>query len=115
MSRFKELAIVGAAVAFSLGLVGCERSNVGKDQYSFERKEYTQVAPIISVVEHPSLTDLRRSAPAAAQLHSDRELMAYSILNGDRCEVHIVDPAVQYAPEWMGHEFTHCVYGRWHQ
>jgi hypothetical protein len=30
------------------------------------------------------------------------------------CTIHIVDPSEEYRPEVLGHELTHCLYGRWH-
>ena len=62
-------------------------------------------------------SELVAAAPAAtrkAVAAEGRDLMAWSVLRPSGCEVHIVDPAVKYAPEWIGHEIVHCVYGRFH-
>jgi hypothetical protein len=31
------------------------------------------------------------------------------------CNVYIMDPKVNYQPEWYGHELVHCMYGDWHR
>lgn len=105
-----------AAAALALTLCGCGQQPAA-DGYTFAKKEFQHETPVMQVIVHPSLADLRKTAPAAAtdSIDQQHELMAYSILrpNG-RCEVHVVDPAASYQPEWMGHEFAHCIWGRWH-
>lgn len=109
----KRLALLALAL-----LAGCDQPSA--DGYAFGAKEFTHTAPAIRFVVHRSLTDLRNAAPfdINAQARSQgRELMAWSTLSGPghtSCTVHIVDPAVSYQPEWIGHEVTHCIYGRWH-
>jgi hypothetical protein len=43
--------------------------------------------------------------------------MAFGFVSPDRpaCTIHIVDPAKDYRPEWIGHELTHCLHGQWHE
>lgn len=86
----------------------------GSDGYRFDGAEFERDQPAISIVTHPSLADLRAKAPAAALRNRDRDLMAWSIIRPDGCEVHIVDPAEEWRPEWIGHEVAHCAWGRWH-
>ena len=81
------------------------------DGHRFERKEFERTRPNISIVLHASLADLRAKAPAAAR---KPHLKAWSIIRADSCEVHLVDPVVAYEPQWLGHEVTHCVWGRFH-
>lgn len=92
-------------------LAGCGQ---GSDAYQFERKEFERSQPAITIVTHPSLADLRAKAPASATADKGRELMAWSIIRPTSCEVHIVDPAQKWQPEWIGHEVAHCAWGRWH-
>lgn len=94
-------------------LASCDNRPPGKDQYPFNKAEYVRLKPDISFVVHSSLEDLRKKAPAESKTEG-RILMAWSSLMGNTCEVHIVDPQVSYKPEWIGHEITHCIYGRWH-
>jgi hypothetical protein len=100
-------------------LAGCKPS-AGDDDYTFDRKEFVRTQSDVRFVAHRSLADLRSAAPAdttAATQAEGRQMFAWSRLSGvgyGHCEVHYVDPAVSYQPEWIGHELMHCAYGRWH-
>lgn len=101
-------AILAAAL---FALAACQRD----DSYSFDRKEYERVQPAITVVTHPNLADLRAKAPRSAR-SEDRDLYGWSIIHADGgCEMHVVDPAKSWMPEWLGHETAHCIWGRWHK
>lgn len=53
--------------------------------------------------------------PIKRTLRVDEKLYAFSVLYSDgSCTMHIIDPVVNYQPIWIGHEFTHCIRGRWH-
>lgn len=102
-------------LAMALVLAGCDgHDNRGDDGYLFGAKEWQHDHMTITLVVHPSIENLRRAAPVAVAQPEGRELMAWSVLRGDACEIHVVDPAVDYAPQWIGHEFAHCAWGRWH-
>lgn len=92
-------------------LAGCDQA---PDGYQFADAEYERDQPNITVVTHPTLADLRKHAPAAAR-PAGRDLMAWSIIRPDGCEMHVVDPAQSYQPQWIGHEAAHCIWGRWHK
>lgn len=86
------------------------------DGYEFEGKEFNNIDTKIEFVVHPSYSDLHKSA-AAAGVKDARSVKAYSVLQKPdykKCTVHIIDPDVVYAPEYIGHEIVHCIYGRWH-
>lgn len=104
----RALTIVAA-----LALAGCGGSGDAADGHRFVGKEFDRSRPNITVVTHATLTDLRAAAPASAK-RGDRELMAWGVIRPDGCEIHIIDPAVSYQPEWIGHEVAHCAWGRWH-
>lgn len=101
---------IACLCALAVALSGCERS----DSYVFERKEFERTEPQITIVLHRSLADLRAKAPPSAKSDPNRKLMAWSVIRPNGCEMHVVDPAVSYQPEWIGHETAHCVWGRWH-
>lgn len=99
-----------SAVIAILALCGCEQQ--AGDGYTFKEKQFTRTSPRIEIVEHDSLRDLRKDAPKLDGM----VVMAWSEIYPDgRCRMHIVDPAVRYYPEYIGHELTHCVYGSWHE
>lgn len=100
-----------ALCAVLLALAGCDR----QDGYRFERKEFDRPQPGITVVVHPSLADLRKAALRGTE-PDGQDLHGWSIIKaGGGCEIHVVDPARSWAPEWLGHEIAHCIWGRWHQ
>jgi hypothetical protein len=66
----------------------------------------------IRVVTHPSLAHLNQTYVALGRGSSG--VLAFSDIDGSVCEVHIVDPAVDYQATLIGHEMMHCIYGIWH-
>lgn len=100
------------AIAAALLLAACKAE--GSDGYVFEGKEFDRSRPNITVVTHPSFADLRRSAPKTLKVGEGRVLMGWSRITRDGCEMHVVDPASSWQPQWIGHEFAHCAWGRWH-
>jgi len=85
---------------------------MGVDGYTFEEKEKEELSFMVRVIPHNSLEDLRASFPQ--KVENGRELQAYSIIDGRVCEIHVINPEQLYAPEWLGHELSHCVWGRFH-
>ncbi|QUT04058.1 hypothetical protein KFK14_12965 [Sphingobium phenoxybenzoativorans] len=105
----KRAILIAAAL-----LTSC---NDAPDGYRFGKPEYIRESMTLNVVQHSSHAELRGAALAAgADAGNDRELMAFSVITarGSTCTIHIVDPAVSYQPQWIGHEVAHCIYGRWH-
>ncbi len=92
-------------------------ARAGVDDFHFQRKEFVRADFPLRVVEHQSLDELRSAAPGRARygVAPGSDIFAWSIVRADGgCEIHIVDPAVKYLPEWIGHELMHCTHGRWH-
>ncbi|MEW4468995.1 hypothetical protein AB1K62_14305 [Parasphingorhabdus sp. JC815] len=84
------------------------------DGYAFDGAEFERRSQPVTVVEHASLHDLRAAAPDEAHVQG-RDLMGFSYLRPDGCEIHVTDLRKSAARSWLGHEMTHCVYGRWHK
>lgn len=101
-----------AAALLALLLAGCDAGSA--DGYRFERKEWERAPSTVTIVTHPTLAHLRAAAPPDAVAGEGRENMAWSVIRGAQCEVHIVDPGKDWMPEWLGHEVAHCAWGRWH-
>lgn len=112
MNKLIGLVALLAASAATAG-------NKGADGYTFAVKAMNNKSLQVQVVEYPS-----EAALTAAWIKADprripdgRRLMAFSQLDADSkdyCVIHIVDPKVHYAPESVGHELLHCIYGDWH-
>lgn len=97
-----------------LGIAGKPR---GADLYTFERKQFDLERVTIHVIKHPSQPHLLASyqKQTGIKLAPGWKLKGYAFPNPNGyCELHIVDPAVNYEPEFAGHEFLHCVYGEFH-
>jgi hypothetical protein len=88
---------------------------VGVDGYAFEGADYApQTNFRVKMVYSKDLAEFRKQAGVA----SDAPLVAYTIPPHDNngvCEIHIVDPRHQYWPEYIGHEFVHCLVGNFHR
>jgi hypothetical protein len=98
-----------------LSLTACEpQSNLGSDGYRFGEKQYEQSSVQVNVVTYKTREKLVASAKKLGVNNED--IAAFAILqkNGKICTMHIIDPEVSYEPEFIGHEFAHCVYGQWH-
>ena len=95
----------------ALALAACGES---PDGYTFDGAEFERRQQSVTVVEHASLGDLKRAAPDEAHVEG-RELQGFSYLRSDGCEIHVTDLRKSAARSWLGHEMTHCVYGRWHK
>ena len=111
MKLTTTLLVAAALTSFNL-----PSNDAAPDGYEFAGKEFNNLDTKIEFVVHPSYADLRESARSVGIKNPGRT-KAYSILyrpDYKRCVVHIVDPDVVYAPEYIGHEIVHCIYGRWH-
>lgn len=78
-----------------------------KDGYIFEHKDYVKKNLIIRLVLYPDYESLQRFT-------NIENAAAVSYVAGDYCIIHTVDPSIIYAPQYMGHEISHCIFGNWH-
>ena len=89
----------------------------GADGYVFGKKQYTQTELNVSVVIYTDRESFLREAKKRKLIFEGRDLVAFSSLypaDQSKCTMHIIDPSVEYVPEFVGHEFLHCVHGQWH-
>jgi hypothetical protein len=103
------------ATLFAFALTSCDpASNTGADGYKFGTPQYEKQQVQIDIVTYNSQKDLVAAAKARGVDNPD--IVAFSIIKPpfDACTVHMVKPTVSYDPEFVGHEFLHCVYGQWH-
>ena len=97
-------------LGLSLALEACGQS---PDGYEFGEPEFERTEQPIKVVEYASIAALRAAAPVQTE-QSDRDLYAFAYIWPDRCEIHVAPVRDSDARMWLGHEMTHCVFGRWH-
>lgn len=99
----------------SLLVASCNQPNMGADKYQFGTKQYENNAVAVTVVTYKSSAALNNAARKYGV--QDESLVAFSLIDKtkhDVCIIHMIDPSVKYQPEFVGHEFLHCVYGQWH-
>jgi hypothetical protein len=109
---FKKMSAV-----LLLLLTSCNPSpKQGADGYTFGEKQYEKSTVQINIVTYQSSADLQRALGNRAGVDASN-VVAFSVLRPpfDTCTIHMVDPAVAYQPEFVGHEMLHCVYGQWHK
>lgn len=107
------------AATLVLAIAACNNTqpvqHKGKDGYTFGKKQYDKDVVTIRFVTHKSLDELQETA-RVLKVDNYSEVGAFSELTPpfNNCIVHILDPAVKYEPELIGHEILHCKYGQWH-
>lgn len=95
-------------------LSACDsQSGPGADGYTFGKRQYERQTVQVNVVTYKTL---REFEAATKQRKLESTTAAFTILQPpfDTCTIHMVDPSIRYEPEFVGHEFLHCVYGQWH-
>lgn len=92
----------------------------GADNYHFLHKQYVKETMLIKITVYKSYADLQKALEEKYK-HQDSidfsSVAAFSSLfppDFNYCEIHMIDPEVDYMPEYVGHEFLHCFYGQWH-
>lgn len=94
-------------------LSGC--GNQGADGYTFGSPTFTKPTVQVSVVLLPSRKTVEAEFRERNPGRPSSEVVAFSALRADGCTIYAVDPAVDYQPEYIGHELVHCFYGEWHK
>lgn len=103
------------ALAAVISLSSCLKQSTAADGYRFEGGTKTERS--IKFVTYSNMDAVKRAyaaTPKARKLGPNEDLQAFSLLTPTTCTVHMIDPAVSYKPEWIGHEVTHCIYGEFH-
>lgn len=115
----KLLAI--AALAFGLGLfASCDSKpqnpKKGVDGYHIETTTFERTNFPVEVVLVKSQEELKAEFKKRSPKSDPRNLAAFAVIrpNDPRCTIYMVDPKVRYEPQYIGHEFVHCMYGDWH-
>lgn len=105
----RRLALAALAL-----LAGCDGA---ADGYRYERTEFVRDRVEVTVVTHPTIDALQREAARLdVKPATGEELFGFGLVHPTepRCTIHLVDPAKTYRPQHIGHEFTHCIRGRFH-
>ena len=102
------------AAVLMLLLASCNKGpNMGADGYQFGTKQYERQSVQVNVVVYKTSADFKRVLKLR---NLSENTVAFTTVAPpfDSCTINMIDPSVKYEPEYVGHEFLHCVYGQWH-
>lgn len=108
----KKLALLALLL-----LAGCDAQQSTKgDGYTFEQGSQRIAERSIRVVTYETETALKAAYAEVGQrtLGPNEDLFGFSVITKTGCTIHALDPKVNYRPEELGHELTHCLYGEFH-
>jgi hypothetical protein len=107
----------------SSALSGCEpkkSGNMGRDGYRFETAQYVSTDLDTNVILVKSQQEMLTlyTEKTGKQMPPNAKLHAFATLyptHPEVCTLYMLDPrTTTYEPEFIGHEFAHCVFGQWH-
>ena len=121
MNKFFGIGMVVVATTV-MTLVACDNTSKqkGKDGYYFEKESFTRTEFPVEVVLVKDAAAMEAEVKRRNNLHgsieSSRSVAAFSVIrmNDPKCTIYMIDPKNKYEPEYIGHEFVHCIYGVWH-
>ena len=108
--------LMAAGVVFAI--VSCQQKRVGSDGYYFEQETFTRLENHVTVVLVKNQTEMTKLlAEHGRTIGAGRDVAAFSVLSmqDSSCTIYMIDPKLSYQPEFIGHEFVHCLYGNWHK
>jgi hypothetical protein len=116
MMKYIVTAAVFLVTLFSL--ISCDQGpKQSTDGYKFEKETFTRTDIDVKVVLVKDQTEMNvLLKEKGRKVAAGNEVAAFATLavNEPRCTIYMIDPKNKYEPEFIGHEFVHCVYGDWH-
>lgn len=120
MNRY--VIMFGLEIVVLLGaLVACDNTykQKGKDGYYFEKESFTRTnfpVEVILVKDAAAITAAIKERNNVHGTVEPKNVAAFSVIraNDPKCTIYMIDPKNKYEPEFIGHEFVHCIYGVWH-
>jgi len=114
----KYIILIGCLI-----LASCDNapSKKGADGYYFEKETFTRTEIPVEVKlmqsEKEMIAEYRKRTNDTNAKVDAKSLAAFAIIrpNDNKCTIYMLDPKVKYQPEYVGHEFVHCIYGEWHK
>jgi hypothetical protein len=104
-------------VIISLLLIAAMNPFRGIDGYIFKQKEYQHETVEVTLITYKTHSEFSKAMKQYnILLPPKKKLAAFAILTpgSNKCTIHAIDPYTSYEPEYLGHELTHCFFGRWH-
>ena len=120
MNKFAGIGAVAITTALFV-LVACDNTSKqkGADGYYFEKETFTRTefpVEVILVKDAAAITAEIKKRNNIQGTVEPKNVAAFSVvrLNDPKCTIYMIDPKNKYEPEFIGHEFVHCIYGVWH-
>lgn len=112
-------SMIGAFIVIAFNsLASCsDQTPPAKDGYKFGSKQYELNDIRVEVKTYKTYKEIQDAARAIDKNVTQADtIAAFSVIRppSNTCTIHMIDPSVSYEPEFVGHEFLHCVYGQWH-
>lgn len=112
----KLLTIFPVIALATFAVISCgEQSRLpAADGYLFGTPSFEKTKVEVQLVTYKTRVDFLEAA-RKRNIKSDT-VQAFTELRSpfDKCTIHVMDPKVNYQPEFIGHELAHCFYGQWH-
>jgi len=120
MNKFAGIGAVAITTAL-FSLVACDNASKqkGADGYYFEKETFTRTefpVEVILVKDAAAITAEIKKRNNIQGTIEPKNVAAFSVIrtNDPKCTIYMIDPKNKYEPEFIGHEFVHCIYGVWH-
>ena len=120
MNKFVGISTVIITTALFV-LVACDNTykQKGKDGYHFEKETFTRTNFPVEVILVKDAAAITAAIKERNNVHGTidaKNVAAFSVIrmNDSKCTIYMIDPKNKYEPEFIGHEFVHCIYGVWH-
>lgn len=110
------LAFTTAVLLFGCGQQQSSHK-VAADGYYFEKETFVRTDVQVKVVFVKDQAEMSKLLVEHGRSAANGNVVAaFSTLSltENACTIYMLDPRVSYQPEFIGHEFTHCVFGNWH-
>ena len=103
-----------AFVAFAIVSCGEQSPLPASDGYSFGTPSFERTKVDVQLVTYKTRVDFLEAA-RKRNVKGDA-VQAFTELRPpfNKCTIHVMDPKINYQPEFIGHEMMHCFYGQWH-
>jgi hypothetical protein len=91
---------------------------IAPDGYYFETATENNSQFYVRIHVYKNYDDLGKAWTKAGgtEFAPGRRVAAFSKRSNDRktCDIHMIDPKIEYRPQFIGHELVHCTYGSFH-
>jgi len=109
----KWFSLVMFVMLLTMAIMSIANNPAATDGYIFEGKQFTNQDVRVRMVYYDDLSELQLEADIRGFTDS-KHIMAFAEADRKYCEIHTMDPEIEYKPERYGHELMHCIHGNWH-